>query len=97
MTVTNNSITKLEGLTHRLRRIEEILGIFYMAFWRVKSDRAIDIIVSLCCERFNWGVYKNDLTIVQLFKIRRAGVLMKISLKQLRDKILIHSQNFLRE
>lgn len=92
-----NSVTKLERILCRLRKIEECLGIFYIAFWKVKIDIAVETIVTVCRERFNWEVSEKDFTIAQPLKCRRAGVLLRVSSIFLRDQILNNSHLFLRE
>lgn len=80
-----------------MRRIEEHLGFFYVAFWKIKVEDAVNTIVTVCRERFNWDVSVNDFEVVQSLECKRAGVLLRVSSMLLRDKILKSSHLFLRE
>lgn len=91
------SCTKVELLSFRLRQVEERLGFFYLAFWKAKQESAVNILTSICRNRFKWEVSFEDFKIVKPLDCKRAGFLLQVSSIIWRDKILSNKQQFLLE
>ena len=91
--IPTSAISKVDSLSKRVSRIEELLGIYQFAFWKVKPDKAVNIITHLCRDNFGWGVSETDFKVVQGLD-HRWGVLFQVSSLELKKKILENVENF---
>lgn len=69
--------SKLHNLARRVQLIQERLGLFYVAFWKVKLHSAVIAVKYLCCDRFGWPVSEAGFEVIQPLESRHAGVLLK--------------------
>lgn len=95
--LSKDSVPKWKGLSLRLSRVEETLGIFYVAFWRVNIDIAVERMTTFCINNLGLSVCTSDFTVVQKLDCRRRGVLLQVSSLKLREDILNNSAVFLRD
>ena len=79
--------TKTDSLAFWVSQIEEQLGIFYLSFWGLRADRAVEVLSSICRDQFDWGVLDSDFIVVQRLSSRRVGVLIRLSSLDLKQRI----------
>ena len=72
----------------RLSEIEDLLGVYQLAFWRVSPSAAIPLIVSLCRNELGLRVKETDFTLVRELVRRRYGVLLRVPTVVLKRQIL---------
>ena len=72
-------VSKIDSLSRRVGKLEELLGLFQIAFWKVKADRAVRVIVNLCQNKMGLAVSEQDFSVVQRLDSRRKGVLLQVS------------------
>ena len=77
-----------DSLKLRISEIEDQLGNFYLAVWRVSPRRAVREMTLLCQELFVPGPSINDFSVVRELDVRRGGVLLKVSSLNLKRAIL---------
>ena len=71
-----------------LSEIEDLLGVYQFAFWRVSPSAAIPLIVSLCRNELGLRVKETDFTLVRELDRRRYGVLLRVPTVVLKRQIL---------
>ena len=77
-----------ESLKVRICEIEDQLGNFYLAVWRVSPRRNVGEVTLLCQELFVPGPSINDFSVVRELDVRRGGVLLWVSSLALKRAIL---------
>ena len=90
-------VSKIDSLSRRVEKLEELLGIFQIAFWKVKADRAVRVIVDLCQNKLGLAVSEKDFSVVQPLDSRRKGVLLQVSSAELKQKVRGASSRFCEE
>ena len=68
-----------DSLKLRVSEIEDHLGLFFLAVWRVSSRRAVRELTLICQELFVPGPTEDDFSVVRELDVRRGGVLLKVS------------------
>ena len=68
-----------DNLKLRISEIEDQLGHFYLAVWRVSPRRAVREVTLLCQELFVPGPSINEFLVVRELGVRRGGVLLRVS------------------
>ena len=77
-----------DSLKLRISEIEDQLGNFHLAVWRVSPRRAVREVTLLCQELFVPGPSINDFSVVWELDMRRGGVLLRVSSLALKRAIL---------
>lgn len=104
ITLTSNSIdishssvayvNQQRLLIERIIELEERLNIFQFAFWKVSSDKAINILCNLCGLIFGKTFSKDEFKVVRELDSRRRGVLMRVRSLELKQNILSKETHF---
>ena len=85
---------KRDSVKLRISDIEDTLGIFQIAFWRVSPDNAPRILASLCCDLLSISVVEKDIKVVRQLDCRRCGVLVRIPSLVIKHQILKNAAVF---
>ena len=56
--------TNTDSLAFRISQIEEQLGQFYLSFWGLRLHRAVEVLLSICRDQFDWDISERDLIVV---------------------------------
>ena len=86
--------SKIESLSRRVVKIEETLGIYQLAVWKIEPDNAVKFLTSFCRDKFGWSVSEEDFTVVQRLDCRRKGVLVQVASLELKQSILVKREFF---
>ena len=86
--VSNGAASCRDSMKLRLSEIEDLLGVYQFAFWRVSPSAAIPLIVSLCRNELGLRVKETDFTLVRELDRRRYGVLLRVPTVVLKRQIL---------
>ena len=87
-----STFNKTESLEFRISQIEEEIGIFNLVFWGVhQTDRAAEILSSLCRDLFHWDISERDFLVIHRVKARKIGVLVKLPSLSLKQRLLAKS------
>ena len=68
-----------DSLKLRVSEIEDHLGLFFLAVWRVSPRRAVKEVTLPCQELFVPGPSVDDFLVVRELDVRRGDVLLKVS------------------
>ena len=82
------------SLKLKVYEIEDPLGLFYLAVWKILSRRAVGKLTLLYQELFGSGISTDDFSVVYELNVQRAGVLLRVSSLALMREILSNSAFF---
>ena len=83
-----------DSMKLRLSEIEDLLGVYQFAFWRVSPSAAIPLIVSLYRDALGLQVEKADFTLVRELDCCPYGVLLRVTSVVLKPQMLVARDTF---
>ena len=81
-------VSKSDSLIARVSYIEGLLGIHHLAFWGFHSEGTVGILTGLCQNTFEWDVIEQDFVIIHRLDCGRAGLLVRVSSSDLKERLL---------
>lgn len=87
--------SKFQLLASRVCDLEEQLGIFNFAIWRMPVKNASRILVNLCKDILNIECCVDNFKVVRELNSKRPGVLVRVPSFEMKKLILEHRQQFL--
>ena len=87
-------VSRSDSLIARVSYVEGLLGIYHLAFWGFHSEGTIKILVTLCRNAFEWDVTEQDFVAIHRLDNGRAGILVRVSSLNLKERVLERSVSF---
>lgn len=94
LSASPSRLSRSDSLRKHVVRIEELLGIFQFAFWKVYSEKAVQAIVCFFCGNLSYMVSKSDVTDVQRLHYDFPRVILQVLSLELKQLILFNSEIF---